>query len=160
MGTVDNVYKALYPSNRWRDYHDFNNISVNRDSLCFLAPDGKTIIPICYDLARSCGLIEAFPGKPLYAADEYDKRTVRMSVDSKGYISDLKYFAEKGEFSSVTDGTGNVYVADGQVYIFDKEGKQTGMISVPERPSTISYGGKEGKTLFITGRNALYRTGF
>jgi sugar lactone lactonase YvrE len=158
MGTVDNVYKALYPSNRWRDYHDFNNISVNRDSLCFLAPDGKTIIPICYDLARSCGLIEAFPGKPLYAADEYDKRTVRMSVDSKGYISDLKYFAEKGEFSSVTDGTGNVYVADGQVYIFDKEGKQTGMISVPERPSTISYGGKEGKTLFITGRNALYRT--
>jgi hypothetical protein len=156
MGSIDNVYKALYPSNRWRDYHDFNTISVNRDSLCFLAPDGKTIIPICYDLARSCALVEAIPGKPMYAADEYDKRTVRLSVDSKGYVSDLKHFAEKGEFSSIPDIAGNVYVADGQVYIFNNEGKQTGMIAVPERPSTITFGGKDGKTLFITGRNALY----
>ena len=157
MGIIGDIYKALYPSNRWRDYHDFNTISVARDSLCFLAPDGKTIIPVCYDLARSCALAEAFPGKPLYAADEYDKRTVKFNVDPKGYISDLKYFAEKGEFSSVPDGLGNVYVADGQVYIFDKEGKQTGMIAVPERPTTITFGGKDGKTLFITGRNALYR---
>ncbi len=157
MGITDNIYKALYPSNRWRDYHDFNTISVARDSLCFLAPDGKTIIPVCYDLARSCALAEAFPGKPLYTVDEYDKRTVKFNVDAKGYFSDLKYFAEKGEFSSVPDDLGNVYIADGQVYIFDKEGKQTGMITVPERPSTITFGGKEGKTLFITGRNALYR---
>ena len=158
MGSVDNVYKALYPSNRWRDYHDFNTISVIRDSLCFIAPDSKTIIPVCYDLARSCALAEAFPGKPLYASDEYDKRTVRFSVDTRGYISDLHYFAEKGEFSAIPDALGNVYVADGQVYIFNKEGKQTGMITVPERPSTITFGGKDLKTLFITGKHELYRT--
>jgi sugar lactone lactonase YvrE len=156
MGITDNIYKALYPSNRWRDYHDFNTISTIRDSLCFVAPDGKTIIPVCYDLARSCALVEAFPGRPLYAADEYDKRTVMFNVDTKGYIADLKYFAEKGEFSSVPDAVGNVYIADGQLYIYNKEGKQTGMISVPERPSSISFGGKDGKTLFITGRSALY----
>jgi hypothetical protein len=158
MGSVDNIFKALYPSNRWRDYHDFNTISVNHDTECFIAPDGKTIIPVCYDLARSCALVEAFPGKPLYAADEYDKRSVRFLVDSKGYISDLKYFAEKGEFSSVPDYQGNVYVADGEVYVFNTEGKQTGIISVPERPSTIAFGGKDGKTLFITGRTSLYRS--
>lgn len=157
MGSVDNIYKALYPSNRWRDYHDFNTISIARTSECFIAPDAKTIIPVCYDLARSCALVEAFPGKPLYAADEYDKRTVRFNVDSKGYISDLKYFAEKGEFSSVPDGNGNVYVADGEIYVYNPEGKQTGIIKVPERPSTLTFGGKDGKTLFITGRNALYR---
>ena len=157
MGSVDNIYKALYPSNRWRDYHDFNIISVNRDEECFIAPDGKTIIPVCYDLARSCALADAFPGKPLYAADEYDKRTVRFNVDTKGYISDLKYFAEKGEFSSVPDNQGNVYVADGEIYIYDKNGIQIKMINVPERPSSITFGGKEGKTLFITGRSALYR---
>ncbi|MCO7113613.1 hypothetical protein NIB75_17460 [Bacteroides uniformis] len=28
MGQVKNVYKALYPSNRWRDFHDFNAVSV------------------------------------------------------------------------------------------------------------------------------------
>jgi hypothetical protein len=158
MGSVDNIYKALYPSNRWRDYHDFNTISVARNAECFIAPDSKTIIPVCYDLARSCALVEAFPGKPLYAADEYDKRTVRFNVDSKGYVTDLKYFAEKGEFSSVPDNKGNVYVADGQIYVYNPEGKQTRIINVPERPSTIVFGGKDGKTLFITGRNALYRT--
>ncbi len=158
MGTVANVFKALYPSNRWRDYHDFNTVSVNRDEECFLAPDNKTVIPVCYDLARSCALVEAFPGKPLYASDEYDKRTVRFNVDSKGYLSDLKYFAEKGEFSAVPDNQGNVYVADGEIYVFDKDGKQTGLIRVPERPSSIVFGGKDGKTLFITGKSALYRT--
>ena len=158
MGSVDNVFKALYPSNRWRDYHDFNTVSVNMDTECFIAPDGKTIIPVCYDLARSCALVEAFPGKQLYAADEYDKRTVRFNVDTKGYISDLHYFAEKGEFSSIPDNQGNVYIADGEIYVFSKEGKQSGLIHVPERPSTIAFGGQDGKSLFITGRSALYRS--
>jgi hypothetical protein len=158
MGSVDNIFKALYPSNRWRDSHDFNAISVNRNTECFIAPDGKTIIPVCYDLARSCALVEAIPGKQLYAADEYDKRTVRFSVDTKGYISDLHYFAEKGEFSSIPDNQGNVYIADGEIYVFSNDGKQSGLIHVPERPSTIAFGGQDGKSLFITGRSALYRS--
>jgi hypothetical protein len=158
MGSVDNIYKALYPSNRWRDSHDFNAIAVKRDTDCFIAPDGRTIIPVCYDLARSCALAEGFPGQPLIISDEYDKRTVKLAVDAKGYVSDLHYFAEKGEFSAVPDKHGNVYIADGEVYVFNKEGKQTGIIHVPERPSSIVFGGKDGKTLFITGRSALYRT--
>lgn len=157
MGVVSPVYKALYPSNRWRDYHDFNKVSVNRNKECWLAPDGKTIIPACYDLARSCALVEAFPGNILYAVDEYDKRTVKYDVDEKGYLSNLKYFAEKGEFNSVPDQQGNVYVADGELYIFNKTGKQTGMVKIPERPSSISFGGKDGKTPFIAGRTSFFR---
>ena len=157
MGTVAPIHKALYPSNRWRDFHDFNEVSINRNEECWLAPDGKTIIPTCYDLARACALVEAFPGETMYAADEYDKRTVSYDVDEKGYISKLKYFAEKGEFSSVPDQQGNVYVADGELYVFDKEGNQTNMIRIPERPSTMSFGGKDGKTLFVTGRSEFFR---
>jgi hypothetical protein len=156
MNSISNLFKALYPSNRWRDRHDFNTISVSRNEECFIAPDGVTIIPVCYDLARSSALIEAFPGKPIYASDEYDKRTVKLDVDSNGYLSNLTYFAEKGEFSSITDKSGNVYVADGDVYIFNKEGKQTGVIQIPERPSTLAFGEKDKMTLFITGRSALY----
>jgi sugar lactone lactonase YvrE len=83
---------------------------------------------------------------------------VKFNIDTKGYISDLHYFTEKGEFSSIPDNQGNVYVADGEIYVFNPEGKQTGLVHVPERPSTIVLGGREGKTLFITGRSALYRT--
>jgi hypothetical protein len=156
MNSVGNIYKALYPSNRWRDYHDFNKIAVTRNDECFIAPDGETIIPVCYDLARSCGLVEAFPGKPFFASDEYDKRTVRMDVDSRGNLSNLTYFAEKGEFSSVTDSSGNVYIADGEIFVFNNQGKQIYIIRIPERPSSVAIGGKEKNTLFVTGRTTLF----
>jgi hypothetical protein len=156
MGEVKKVFKALYPSTRWRDYHDFDKIVMNRNEKCFLAPDSVTIIPICYDLARSCSLAEAFPGKKTFISDEYDKRTVQLDVDQSGYLSNLKHFAEKGEFSSIPGPNGDVYVAYGDICIFDKAGNNTGSIRLPERPSSIAFGGKDMNTLFITGRRALY----
>ncbi|WP_426667490.1 glycosyl hydrolase family 28-related protein [Mucilaginibacter sp. McL0603] len=156
MGSVKQVYKALYPGHRWRDYHDFNTITVNKPDECFVAPDGVTIIPVVYDLARSTYLSEGFPGKPIYVADEYDKRTVKLDVNAEGYVSNLKYFTEKGEFGSTTDSKGNVYIADGEIYVFDPSGKQTGIIKVPERPRSLVFGGKNNKTLYITGETSLY----
>lgn len=156
MGQVKNVYKALYPSNRWRDFHDFNEVSVYVPELCFLAPDGKTIIPHYFDLSRSSSLLEAYPGKPFYTSDEYDRRMVKIDVANDGTLSNLKYFVEQGEFGSAVDKEGNLYVADGEIYIFDEEGKKKGMIHVPERPSTLRFGGKDGNTLFITGRSKFF----
>jgi|GEM_PF-36627 len=154
MGSVDNIYKALYPSNRWRDFHDFNQVSIRKADSCWLALDGKTIIPICYDLARSCALVEAFPGRPLYAVDEYDKRTVKFQVDAKGYLSDLKYFAEKGEFSATPDQQGNVWIADGDIYKYDTNGTLQQLIHTPEHPSTLTL---HNGILYFTGRRAFYR---
>jgi hypothetical protein len=156
MGTVKSVYKALYPAHRWRDYHDFNTVSVAKAAECFVAPDGVTIIPAVYDLARATCLSEGFPGKPMYVTDEYDKRTAKVNVNPEGYVSDLGYFAEKGEFGITKDSQGNVYIADGQVYVFNPSGKQVKVIKVPERPTSISFGGQNNKTLFITGATSLY----
>ena len=157
MASLTTVSKALYPSNRWRDFHDFNQVSLIRDSACWIAPDGTTILPICYDLARACALVEAFPGKPLYAVDEYDKRTVKFHVDAKGYLSDLNSFAEKGEFNSIPDHQGNVWIADGDIYGFDPNGQQQWLIRPPERPSTLAITAADDKTLYFTTRTALYR---
>lgn len=156
MSQVKNVYKALYPSNRWRDFHDFNAVSVYVPEMCFLAPDGKTIIPHYLDLSRSSSLLEAYPGKPFYTSDEYDRRMVKMDVANDGTLSNLSYFVEQGEFGSAVDKEGNLYVADGEIYVFDKDGKKKGMIRVPERPSTLQFGGKDGNTLFVTGRSKFF----
>ena len=156
MGSVANITKALYPSNRWRDFHDFNTVVIFKPESCFLAPDGKTIIPDQYDLARGSSLLEAFPGQPFYASDEYDKRMVRMDVAADGTLSNMEYFVEWGEFGSTVDRDGNLYVADGQIYIFDKDRNQKGMIDVPERPSSIVFGGRDNHTLFITARSGLF----
>ncbi|UCH14622.1 MAG: SMP-30/gluconolactonase/LRE family protein, partial [Bacteroidales bacterium] len=154
--SVKNIAKALYPSNRWRDSHDFNTIAINVPDYSFVAPDGVTIIPECYDLARSSSVLEAIPGKPFYTSDEYDKRLVKMEVDNNGRLSNLEYFVEQAEFGSAVDNQGNVYIADGQIYIYDKTGEKKGKIEVPERPSSIQFGGKDGNTLFITARSSLY----
>ncbi|SEP02131.1 SMP-30/Gluconolaconase/LRE-like region-containing protein [Mucilaginibacter gossypiicola] len=156
MGQVNPVYKALYPAHRWRDYHDFNAVTVNKPTECFVAPDGVTIIPVVYDLARSTALAAAYPGKPLYSSDEYDKRTVSTTVNKDGYLSDLKYFAERGEFASATDDKGNVYIADGQIYVYDSAGKQINVIKVPERPTGLAFGGVDNNTIYITSHNSLF----
>jgi sugar lactone lactonase YvrE len=157
MTEMATVSKALYPAHRWRDSHDFNQITVARPDSCFVAPDGTTIVPVVYDLARAACLATAIPGKPLYISDEYDKRTVALDVNNTGYVSSLRLFAEKGEFSTVSDSDGNVYVADGEIYIFNSAGKQTGLIRTPERPVTLTLAGKDKKELYFTGSHSLYR---
>ena len=156
MNSVRSVYKALYPSNRWRDFHDFNTSVMFAPEMCFMAPDGKTIIPQQYDLARGSSLLEAYPGKPFYASDEYDRRMVKMDVAPNGTLSNLQYFVEWGEFGSAVDEAGNLYVADGNVRVFDKNGADKGIIEIPERPSTLQLGGKNRDILFITGRSKLF----
>jgi sugar lactone lactonase YvrE len=163
MGSVARVAKALYPSNRWRDFHDFNTVVTYRPAECFVAPDGVTIIPCQYDLARGSGLLEAVPGKPFYASDEYDKRIVRMNVAEDGGLWGLEYFVEWGEFGSAVDDLGNLYVADGDIHVFAPDGTPRGSIRTPERPSSMAFGGGDGRggrdvgTLFFTARGGLYR---
>jgi sugar lactone lactonase YvrE len=54
------------------------------------------------------------------------------------------------------DKNGNLYIACGQIVIIDPEGKRIGTIRVPERPSTLQFGGKDDEILFITARSSLY----
>lgn len=156
MAQIKEVDKALYPSNRWRDFHDFNEVSLFVPEMCFLAPDGKTVIPHYYDLARCSSLLEARPGQPFYTSDEYDRRMVRMDVAPDGTLSNLHYFVEQGEFGSAVDKQGNLYVADGEIYVFTPDGHPKGLIRIPERPSTLRFGGLDGNTLFVTGRSSLF----
>ncbi len=158
--SIPTVYKALYPAHRWRDSHDFNTITINKTDECFVAPDGVTIIPVVYDLARAASLVQAFPGKPLYVCDEYEKRTVKLDADGHGYVSNLRYFAEKGEFSTATDAEGNVFIADGEIYEFNSEGKLLRLIKTPERPTTLVFDSGNRQNLYFTGANSLYRLKF
>lgn len=157
MASVQKVHKALYPANRWRDSSDYFEVTLSKPEKCYAAPDGVTVIPVCYDLLRATSLLEAFPGKPFYAVDEYGRQTVLFDVSAEGFVSRPRIFAEKGENSLALDDRGNLYIPDGQVYIFDRDGKETAEIHVPERPNCVIFGGRDGKDLYITARSSLYR---
>ena len=156
MGSISNVQKAFYPAHRWRDLKDFDRVSVTPPAECFVAPDGVTIIPETYDLGRSTSVLEAIPGKPFYAVDEWDARTVKMNVDHYGKLSNLTNFVEMGEFGSAVDQDGNLYIADGRIYIFDQNGASQGIIHTTERPTSLCFGGTKRDILFFTSRGSLF----
>jgi gluconolactonase len=56
------------------------------------------------------------------------------------------------------DKKGNVYsTGPGGVWIMSPEGKHIGTILEPHHPANLTFGGADGKTLFITSRPGLYR---
>jgi len=172
---------ALIPGHSWRDEHDFLPITTyskenppvthssytahrwrdrNNDSPLtdhFISPDGTTFIPQCEDLCRAYSLRKAVPGHPFFIADEFGQKTYKFSVNSDGSLSNPELFAERGELDVAVDVKGNVYIPAGDIFVYDKSGRQIDVIEVPEHPACVVFGGKDRKTLFITARSSLYK---
>ncbi len=148
---------------------------LNRDSLSqpvadFISPDGTTVLPIGDDFLngatswgvksspqiRSFGLGRAIPGEPFYVTDESELRTWMANVNPDGSLKNFRLFAEQGGESVTADSHGNVYIAAGQIYVYDPTGKLIDTIKVPERPIQLAFGGEDHKTLFIAARTSLY----
>ena len=90
-----------------------------------------------------------------YLTSEDDGLTYLAKLDNYRSLS-TTVFAERGGTSIVTDAAGNVYVASGQVWIFNRAGKEIGVLELPERPSSLTFGGPDKRTLFIGARSSLY----
>ncbi len=108
------------------------------------------------DILRAFSLAKAVPGHPFYVSDESDERTYKGNVTDKGTITDLQLFAERGGESVAQDVEGNVYLAAGQVIVYNAKGEQTGRIDVPERPICIALGGQDRSTLYVLTHASLY----
>ena len=88
-------------------------------------------------------------------ASEEDDATYHLRLDSLAHAT-ASEFATRGGSSVVTDASGNVYLAEGQLYIYNSSGKQIGIVEIPERPSSLAFGGADKKTLFIGARDSLF----
>ena len=55
------------------------------------------------------------------------------------------------------DARGNVYIAAGQILVFDPSGKHIETIKIPQRPICLIFGGRDRGTLFIMARSSLYK---
>jgi hypothetical protein len=161
---------AIIPVDYWRNRNDFLDAVTQKKPYQYVSPDGSAFLPAgedfvtgrlyygskMHDVLRAFGLVPVAPGQTVYVTDEEEQRTFKATVDPNGTLTDLKLFVNVGGESAAQDSQGNVYIAAGQIYVFDTSGKQIGTIDVPERPSQILFGGADRKTLFIAARSSLY----
>jgi hypothetical protein len=102
------------------------------------------------------GFVTAEPGQRVYVSSESEDITYNAKVNPDGTLADLKAFAHRGGESVAVDSNGNVYVANGQVFVYSPAGKQIAQIDVPERPLQLIFGGADRKTLFILAHHVLF----
>ena len=91
---------------------------------------------------QSSQLATFAPGQSHYLTSEDDGRTYVAKLVDYNSVS-TTVFAERGGTSVIADTEGNVYIASGQVYIYDRKGKQIGVLELPERPGGLAFGGSE-----------------
>ena len=104
----------------------------------------------------ACRLIVARAGQTVYVTSGAENRTYRAVMRENGTLGDLQPFVERGGEIAVADDQGNVYVANGQIFVYRESGEALGRIDVPERPTGLLFGGDDWKTLYVLTHRSLY----
>jgi hypothetical protein len=137
----------------------------------YVSPDGSLALPAFRvwnqgpddhrgwrwsDSLDAYGLVSARPGERVYLTNASENRTYSGLVGAGGAVTDLHIVADRGGESVARDAAGNLYVANGQVYVYAKDGTRTRRIDIPERPLQLVLGGRDRRTLFILTHHSLY----
>jgi sugar lactone lactonase YvrE len=135
----------------------------------YLSPDGTTFIAAGSEFINDerswgtksgallrFGLQPVIPGRKTYFIDEANVTTFEGTVQPDGSVTGIKPFVNQGGEAVTVDAQGNVYVANGSIFVYSPAGKLIDRIEVPERPVNLTFAGKDRKTLFITARTGLY----
>ena len=102
------------------------------------------------------GFLTAKPGDQVYVSNESEDVTYSAKVQADGTLGDLHSFVQRGGESAAVDPSGNVYVANGEIFVFNPAGKPIAEIDVPERPLQLIFGGQDRHTLYILAHHALF----
>ena len=114
------------------------------------------------ELARPNGLAFSPGEKYLYVTD--GRLIKRFDVQKDGAIANGTLFFDMSQVSPrggpdgfKVDRLGNLFSSGpGGIIVISPQGKHLGTIPVPENPANCAFGGKDGRTLFITARTSLY----
>jgi hypothetical protein len=137
----------------------------------YVSPDGSLVLPAFRVFHQgppdyrgwrfshtldTYGFLVGKPGARLYVSNESEARTYLATLGPKGELSHLEPFADRGGESVAADSSGKVYLANGQIFVYAADGRQLGVIEVPERPLQLVIGGAERRTLFVLSHHTLY----
>ncbi len=131
----------------------------------YLTPDHSQVTRVINDLQQPNGIAGTADGKTLYVADYGANQTYAYAINREGTLSNKKLFVAVGSDGMDLDAAGNLYLTTpNKVQVFDTTGKHLRDIPTTENPTNVAFGpartgtiaGKDGLTLFITARTAVY----
>lgn len=118
---------------------------------------------IIHDMPTPNGLIVSNDGRVLYVGDSYLKLWRAYPIQQDGSVGPgYVFFDPPTERKDDPDGMsiderGNLYLSGrGGVWVADRFGNSLGLIAVPEFCSNVTFGGDDGKTLFLTCAKQVY----
>ena len=139
---------------------DFANRKTSKVFL--LEPDGS-VTKIIDDMPVPNGLITSNDGKTLYVGDSHRKLWRSYPIKDDGTAGAGKdFFVPDTENTSSPDGMsideqGNLYFTGrGGVWVASPAGKSLGLIPTKEFCSNVTFGGRDGKTLYLTCSKKVY----
>ncbi len=113
------------------------------------------------------GIILSPDENTLYLIPSMDSKMWAYPVEAPGKLGVGKIFCElqqaPGEENGGGDGltidqAGNLYITSRSgVQVYSPTGEHLRIISLPEQPANVTFGGQDGSTLFITARTGLYQ---
>ncbi|WP_209332539.1 SMP-30/gluconolactonase/LRE family protein [Lunatimonas salinarum] len=117
------------------------------------------------DLYRPNGLALSPDEKVLYVANsDKPKKYMKFALAKNGKVGKGELFFDASALDGAgspdgikVDKEGNVYATGpGGVLVITPQGKHLGTILFPEVPANLTFGGEDGRTLYVTARTGLY----
>jgi gluconolactonase len=152
-----NIYftDPLYP----RDYWKTRGKAMEQPGqyVYFLDRKSGALRPVEKELKQPNGIALTPDGKMLYVADLGARKTYTYEVAANGDLTGKKLFNSMGSDGMTLDSEGNLYETGRGVTVFNPKGEKIEEIAIPEQwTGNVVFGGKDGKTLFITASKSVY----
>jgi gluconolactonase len=124
-----------------------------------LNPKGELKL-IAKPKGRPNGIAFSPNGRILYVANSDERNLRAYDVGRQGEISNERILISN--IDGVPDGMtvdekGNLYVTAKSVFIYSPDGKPLGEITMPERPTNVTFGDGDLLGLYITAQTGVYR---
>jgi gluconolactonase len=127
---------------------------------------GGQVTRVVNDAPAPNGVLLSRDEKTLYVLPSGSPEMQAYPVKGPGKLGAMRVFcklenpperAGGGCDGATIDERGNVYLTTALgLQIFNEAGEALGVIEVPEQPSNCTFGGADGKTLYVTARTSLY----
>ena len=136
----------------------------DKQAVYYIKPTGECI-RINGDFIKPNGVCLSPDKKLLYVDDSNDKNVSVFDVQPDGTAINKRVFCvlkvDPGKVSGADgmkiDTQGTLYIASAVgVQVFNKNGLAIKVISLPEIPTNVAFGGKDWKTIFFTAGTGLY----